>query len=195
MTTTASAGPSSPPPTLDGLAGVELLGVFLLAGALLGVSTLELVHDNRDPVGYTKSTLTISIALGAGLGLAAALGTIWAWHRTGGRSAQRLGRRAWRTGQLPTSEPARERAIADLHRREKTLTRTGAGPSVLLAVIWSIAAALRISDAQFTLAAVGWGASAIFLIVQATRTVLDMRRLPELQTLLQDHQQTAPEPS
>ncbi|RIX27551.1 hypothetical protein [Amnibacterium setariae] len=172
------------PPWIDRRGWLELAVGFPLVTAPFALLLIDLMRSIGDERGYTARTVLVAVAIGAGIALALMLLTLWTWRRGPGRPAQRLGRHAWREERLPSVEPDRTLALRDLERRRRVLS-TGLSP-VLIGGLWLFVGVVQLATSDSVLHTVAWVLLSGAFLGQAVSGLLDRRRLPQLDALLEE---------
>lgn len=168
---------------LDRRGWVELAITFLVTAVLFSLLSIDLVQSLLDDPGYRSRTILLGVGIGAAIALGLAALQHWGWRRAPGRPAQRLGRRAWRDGRLPPTDPERALVLADLQRRQQVLT-TGI-PPIVLAGVWAVVGALQLLKFDSWLHTIGWVLLTGLFVTVGVHGALDRRRLPQLRGLLE----------
>jgi hypothetical protein len=168
--------------SIDRRSAVELVVGFVVGSVLFSALSIDTVQKLSDDPGYTRMTLQLGLLIGTLIGLGLTLLAVRAERRGSGRRSQRLGRRAWRAGRLPAVESDRASAIADLQRRRRAM-ENGLSPQVMIG-IWALLGVLQVATSESVLHTTIWILFSGAMIGIGVRGVLDRRRLPRLEALL-----------
>lgn len=169
---------------LDRRSRRELAVLFVLTSSLFGLFGIDVVQSATEDRGFGLRTLLLGAAAGVVIGLGLTALTRREWGRGAGRVGQRLGRRAWRDRRLPSTDPERALVLADLRRRQRTLS--GGIPPFITAAVWLIIGAIQVDAARTWFHTVVWVIYAGVFATIAVISAVDRRHLPELRALLDE---------